>query len=266
MIKAAVIGSPITHSLSPKIHRKAYEILGLEASYNAIEVTEASFPDFFSGLQSEDVASTWSGFSLTMPLKEIVLRHCESADSITMAINSGNTLYRREGSWKVTSTDFLAFRYLLDVSMDAKVAIIGGGGTARAAIGALNTKVKSVDVLLRSENRMPALIKAAPNLTVNYLDMSEPLDKYDLIIQTTPSNVFDQYALNTKRADGVLLEALYKPWPTKLVEHYEGLGGRIISGKELLVEQALHQIELFSGSKFDFAEMRMNLLALIALD
>ena len=113
---------------------------------------------------------------------------------------------------------------------------------------------------------MPALRKAAPNLTVNQLDMSEPLDNYDLIIQTTPSNVFDQYAMNTERANGVLLEALYKPWPTKLVERYEGLGGRIISGKELLVEQALHQIELFSVSKFDFAEMRLNLLALIALD
>ena len=266
MIKAAVIGSPITHSLSPKIHRKAYEILGLEASYNAIEVTESSFPDFFSGLKSEDGASAWSGFSLTMPLKEIVLKYCKSADSVTTAINSGNTLYRSEGSWKVTSTDFLAFENLLDVSKDAKVAIIGGGGTARAAMGALNTKVKSVDVLLRSENRMPALIKAAPNLNVNRLDMSEPLDNYDLIIQTTPANVFDQYALNTKRANGVLLEALYKPWPTKLVERYEGLGGRIISGKELLVEQALHQIELFSGSKFDFSEMRLNLLALIALD
>ena len=266
MIKAAVIGSPITHSLSPKIHRKAYEILGLEASYNAIEVSEASFPDFLSGLQSEDGASSWSGFSLTMPLKEIVLKYCKSADPITTTINSGNTLYRNEGSWKVTSTDFLAFQYLLDVSKDAKVAIIGGGGTARAAIGALNTKVKAVDVLLRSDNRMPALRKAARNLTVNQLDISEPLDNYDLIIQTTPSNVFDQYAVNTGRANGVLLEALYKPWPTELVQRYERLGGRIISGKELLVEQALHQIELFSGSKFDFADMRLNLLALIALD
>jgi len=72
--------------------------------------------------------------------------------------------------------------------------------------------------------------------------------------------------MNTTRANGVLLEALYKPWPTKLVERYEGFGGKIISGKELLVEQALHQIELFSGSKFDFVEMRMNLLAIIALD
>ena len=96
--------------------------------------------------------------------------------------------------------------------------------------------------------------------------MSKPIDNYYLIILTTPSNVFDQYALNTERANGVLLEALYKPWPTKLVQRYEGLGGRIVSGKELLVEQALHQIELFSGSKFDFAEMRLNLLARIALD
>lgn len=266
MIKAAVIGSPITHSLSPKIHKKAYEILGLDASYEAIEISELSFPDFYNGLQSQDAGSHWSGFSLTMPLKEIVLKHCANADLIATAIDSGNTLYRVEDSWKVTSTDYLAFQNLLNVPKDAKVAIIGGGGTARAAIGALNTKVKTVDVLLRSERRMSALIKAAPNLTVNALDMSKALDDYDLIIQTTPSGVFDQYVPNITQANGVLLEALYNPWPTKLVERYAELGGKVISGKELLVEQALYQIELLSSAKFDFAKMRAALLSSIALD
>ena len=266
MIKAAVIGSPITHSLSPKIHKKAYEILGLEASYEAIEISESTFLDFYNRLQSQETGTDWSGFSLTMPLKEIVLKHCTNADSITVAINSGNTLYRAEDSWKVTSTDYLAFQNLLNVAEDAKVAIIGGGGTARAAIGALNTKVKAVDVLLRSEGRLPALIKAAPNLKVNALDMSKALDDYDLIIQTTPSGVFDEQVSNTARANGTLLEAIYKPWPTKLVERYAELGGKVISGKELLVEQALYQIELFSSTKFDFAKMRADLLSLIALD
>ena len=266
MIKAAVIGSPITHSLSPKIHKKAYEILGLEASYEAIEMSESSFQGFYNGLQMQDTDSHWSGFSLTMPLKEIVLKHCANADSITTAVNSGNTLYRAEDSWQVTSTDYLAFQNLLNVPEDAKVAIIGGGGTARAAIGALNTKVKAVDVLLRSERRLPALIKAAPNLTVNALEMSKALDNYDLIIQTTPSGVFDEQVSNTTQANGVLLEALYKPWPTKLVERYADLGGKVISGKELLVEQALYQIELFSSTKFDFVKMRADLLSLIELD
>ena len=269
MIKAAVLGSPISHSLSPKIHAKAYEILGLEASYEAIEVTEESFPKFYEGLEFEFGTSNWSGFSLTMPLKEIVLKKCRSPDPIAERINSANTLHKSESSWKVTSTDYLAFQNLFEgcnLSTDSKVAIIGGGGTARAAIGALNSKVKTVDVLLRSTERMPGLIKAAPNLIVESLTMSSSLDSYDLIIQTTPSGVFDQYVDGTVRAPGILLEALYKPWPTKLVAHYEKLGGRVISGKELLVEQALYQIELFSGKSFDFKKMRSELLSVISID
>jgi shikimate dehydrogenase len=92
------------------------------------------------------------------------------------------------------------------------------------------------------------------------------LDPYDFVIQTTPAGVFDDYVENVKRANGVLLEALYKPWPTKFAQHYEALGGKVISGKELLVEQALYQIELFSGRKFNFDEMRLNLLDSISLD
>lgn len=266
MIKAAVLGSPISHSLSPKIHNRAYELLGLDSAYSAIEVNEKSFSDFYKSATSENAERDWSGFSLTMPLKEIVLQFCENADSITETINSGNTLYKADGSWKVTSTDYLAFNNLIEVSKESKVVIIGGGGTARAAIGALNSKVREIDVFLRSDSRMTALSKAAPNLIINKRELSHPLDGYDLIIQTTPAGSFDEYVSNTKRAGGVLLEAIYKPWPTSLASTFQELGGRVISGKELLVEQALFQIEIFSGVKFDFKEMRPALLSLIASD
>lgn len=266
MIKAAVLGSPIAHSLSPKIHSRAYDLLGLKSDYIAIEVDEKSFPDIFRKLESNEGGSDWSGFSLTMPLKEIVLQYCNAADPIAMRIDSGNTLFRSNGLWQVTSTDYLAFHNLLKVSKDSKVAIIGGGGTARAAIGSLNSRVDEVDVLLRSESRMPALVKAAPELRVNRLDMTHDLNQYDLIIQTTPAGVFDDYVSNTTRAKGTLLEALYKPSPTNLAKRYKELGGEVITGKELLVEQALFQIELFTGQKFDFTEMRSALLAVIAQD
>jgi len=266
MIKAAVLGSPIAHSLSPKIHSRAYELLGLDSVYSAIEVNEKSFPDFYKDAISENADSDWSGFSLTMPLKEIVLQFCDNADSITETINSGNTLYKVEGSWKVTSTDYLAFNNLIKVSKESKVAIIGGGGTARAAIGALNSKVREIDVFLRSGFRMTALSKAAPNLVIHNRELSHPLDSYDLVIQTTPAGSFDKYLSNTKRANGVLLEAIYKPWPTSLARKFQEAGGTVITGKELLVEQALFQVELFSGVKFDFTEMRLALLSLIASD
>jgi shikimate dehydrogenase len=262
MIKAAVLGSPIAHSLSPKIHTKAFELLGIVGEYQAIEVDEKSFPAFFAKNSEEK----WNGFSLTMPLKEIVLQASTQVDDRAKRINSANTLYRLGDGWGVTSTDYLAFENLLSVDTNYRVAIIGGGGTARAAIGSLNSKVKGVDVLLRNSARMHAMSSAAPDIKVNQCEMVTSLDSYDLIIQTTPSGAFDQYAASLNSATGKLLECLYKPWPTPLAARFAELGGTVISGKELLVEQALFQIELFTQMKFDFGKMRQALLAHISSD
>jgi len=262
MIRAAVLGSPIAHSLSPKIHTKAFELLGIVGEYQAIEVDEKSFPAFFVKISEEN----WNGFSLTMPLKEIVLQASNQVDDRARRINSANTLYRLGDGWAVTSTDYLAFENLLSVDINHRVAIIGGGGTARAAIGSLNSKVKGVDVLLRNSARMQAMSTAAPDIKVNQCEMDTSLDSYDLIIQTTPSGAFDQYAASLNSATGKLLECLYKPWPTPLASRFAELGGTVISGKELLVEQALFQIELFTQMKFDFAKMRQALLAHISSD
>ena len=262
MIRAAVLGSPIAHSLSPKIHSKAFEILEISGEYQAIEVDEKAFPTFFA----ENSEANWNGFSLTMPLKEIVFLASNQVDDRARRINSANTLYRSGDGWAVTSTDYLAFETLLSVDANANVAIIGGGGTARAAIGSLNSKLRSVDVLLRNPARMQAMSTAAPDIKVNQCEMDTALDSYYLIIQTTPSGAFDQYAANLNNTSGSVLECLYKPWPTPLASRFAELGGTVISGKELLVEQALFQIELFTQMKIDFAQMRQALLAHISSD
>lgn len=262
MIRAAVLGSPITYSLSPKIHTKALEILGIQGEYQAFEVDEKAFPTFFK----ENSAGSWNGFSLTMPLKEVALQAASQVAEHAKRVNSANTLYRLGDGWAVTSTDYLAFENLIAIKPNQRVAIIGGGGTARAAIGSLNSKINNVDALLRSPERLPAMCKAAPDIVVNQCEMSTNLDSYDLIIQTTPAGAFDQYAAVLNSAAGVLVECLYKPFPTPLASRFSELGGTVISGKELLVEQALFQIELFTQLKFDFAEMRQELLAHIAID
>ena len=260
MMRAAVLGSPILHSLSPRIHKKAYEILGIVADYEAIELDESSFLRFFA----ENSGATWDGFSLTMPLKEVAFEVTTNIDERTKRINSANTIYRIGTNWLATSTDLLAFDNLLSVSSSAKVAIIGAGGTARAAAGSLNSKISQLDVLLRNPARITGISKAAPDLSINIREMSAPLDDYDLIIQSTPAGAFDNYVTSLKSAEGKLLECLYKPWPTPLASRFTELGGSVISGKELLVEQALFQIKLFTQVEFDLDEMRSALLTHIA--
>lgn len=260
MINAGVLGSPITHSLSPRIHKKAMEILGIEGKYQAFEVTQELFPHFLSDHASAD----WNGFSLTMPLKESAFGLVAEIEEDALRINSVNTIYRVDGKWHGTSTDLLAFNNLAVVSESSKVAIIGAGGTARAAIGSLDNRVSSVDVLLRNPMREAGMSKAAPNTRINFLDMGADVSGYDLVIQTTPVGAYDEFASKISKPDGLLIEALYKPWPTPIAQKYTAAGALVISGRELLVEQALFQIELFTELRIDFKEMRAALLAEIS--
>lgn len=256
MIKCAVLGSPISHSLSPILHRKAYEILGIEGSYEAIEKDEQAFPSFMASARKEN----WNGFSLTMPLKEVALKVADEIDPTALKIASANTLINNSGVWRAISTDYLAFRKLIDVAHGSKVAIIGGGGTARAAVGALDGKVGAVDILLRSSQRLDALKLAAGSVKITPLDMSADISKYDFVISTVPRGATDQIAENLDDVSGTLLECLYAPWPTNLAAAWAGLNSQVISGLDLLVEQGLHQISFMTKLDFDYSQMRKSLL------
>lgn len=90
--------------------------------------------------------------------------------------------------------------------------------------------------------------------------MTHNIADYELVIATVPAGASDSLEIAGGSVNGVFLEALYRPWPTKLAASWQSAGGSLISGLDLLVEQALFQIELFSGTKFDFEEMRRQLL------
>jgi shikimate dehydrogenase len=253
MIKCAVLGSPISHSLSPLLHRTAYEELEIEGSYEAIEINEETFGSFFEKAKGEN----WTGFSLTMPLKELAYLSADSSDELVKKITSANTLLNVGGKWVALSTDLLAFKSLIDVDKSARVGLIGAGGTARAALGALSGDVPSVDVFLRSSKRLDALKMAAGDTKLNIKEMDQISNNYDLLISTTPAGVLDSYVDKLAGGQGTFFEVLYKPWPTKAVSAWNG---KIISGLDLLVEQAMYQITFMTGQDFNYHMMRGRLL------
>ncbi|MEY3365230.1 MAG: hypothetical protein RL332_1030, partial [Actinomycetota bacterium] len=99
MIKAAVLGSPISHSLSPRLHTAAYKFLNISGTYSSFEVSTGSLREFLA-----DKTDSWSGFSLTMPLKEEALSCVDFIDPLVRRIKSGNTLVNEDGIWKLYST------------------------------------------------------------------------------------------------------------------------------------------------------------------
>jgi len=134
MIRAAVLGSPISHSLSPQLHKIAYEILGIQAEYSRFDVKSGGLPDFLIEHPELDA------LSLTMPLKEEALLIADSVSQISLQIQSGNTLSKKDGIWNLTSTDVEGFIQALKVnnfSSDGTALIIGSGATARACVAAL---------------------------------------------------------------------------------------------------------------------------------
>ena len=256
MIKLAVAGSPISHSLSPLLHTTAYESLGVQATFSTEELTDLDFGEFYFKAK----ASGYRGLALTMPLKEISIGFVDRVDPVAKQISSINTIIFESTGSIGLSTDLMAFKSLLKPYFGKRIGILGAGGTARAAIGALKGTGSEVTVLTRSMTRHDQLHAAAVDLELSFLDWHnfEEIQDRDLIISTTPAGATDGLSVISSKAD--FFEVIYHPWPTELAKRYQNLGKSVIGGLSLLVEQALFQIKYFSQKDFDFDQMRQTLL------
>lgn len=267
LIKGAVLGSPIAHSLSPILHKKAYEVIGFHGSYDAIEVASGALAKFLGERGSE-----FDYLSLTMPLKEEVFEIASqfeiTIDELAQRIQSVNTLIRDNGSWRATSTDGSGFvKALANAGYDHfnSVLIMGAGGTARAVAGSLDEITDEVAIMGRSQRRNAALASCFTKLTPEFIAWNDHIDlqRFDLIVNTTPSGAADLVAESvTSEMDGLLFDVLYKPWPTLLARRWMDAGGKVISGLELLLYQGIDQINLLQplGSLKIDQELRLALI------
>ena len=248
-LKAAVLGYPIEHSLSPVLHGKAFELLGIAGRYEAIEVESGGLAEF---LKSQ--GADYDYFSLTMPLKEEVLVIAESSgievDELALRIQSVNTLIRNGSGWSATSTDGSGFvKALANAGYDHfdSVLILGAGGTARAVAGALDGIADTVAIMGRSVRRNAGIASCFKKLTPEFITWDDQIDlrQFDLVVNTTPSGAADLVAENIPtKVEGLLFDVLYKPWPTLIARRWSDGGGRVISGLELLLYQGIDQLNI----------------------
>ncbi|MEY2769034.1 MAG: hypothetical protein RL359_670 [Actinomycetota bacterium] len=248
-ISAAVLGSPIAHSLSPVLHGKAFELLEIAGRYEAIEVESGALAEF---LQSQ--GKNYDYLSLTMPLKEEVLAISQDlnidVDDLAQRIQSVNTLVRKGSSWSATSTDGSGFiKALANAGYDHfnSVLILGAGGTARAIAGALDDIAQNVAIMGRSVRRNAGIAACFRKVVPEFIAWDDQIDlrKFDLIVNTTPSGAADLVAENIPaKVDGLLFDVLYKPWPTLIARRWSDGGGKVISGLELLLYQGIDQINI----------------------
>ena len=264
---AAVLGSPVAHSLSPVLHNAAYAALGLtDWSYGLHECREPELAGFVDGLGPE-----WAGLSLTMPLKRVTLDVADEVDELAGAIGAANTLVLT-GRRTAYNTDIVGIGATLgDVS--GRAVVLGAGGTAQAALAALREAgVEDVTVLVRDLGRTDELrdtaerLAVAPRIVAALADpdaASAELEGADVVISTLPPGGADP--LVPPGAGAVVLDVVYAPWPTPFAAAALTAGAGVRSGLEMLLHQAVAQVELMTGKPGPVAAMRTALDAAVAL-
>ncbi|MTD17307.1 shikimate dehydrogenase [Nakamurella sp. YIM 132087] len=265
--RAAVLGDPVEHSLSPALHRAGFRAAGLtDWRYERIRCDAAMLPALV-----REAGPEWVGFSVTMPGKAAAAEVATERSARVEVLGVANTLVRNiSGGWMAENTDVDGVRGALQaagVSGVSGALVLGGGHTARSACAAL-AEMGAASVILagrRPESTAGcAELAAELGLAVQEIrmvpeDVAAVAGEVGVVISTVPAGGADQLAAALAPVP-VLLDAIYHPWPTPLAE--AGVPGRItVTGLDMLMHQAFRQNELFTGLPAPREAMRQGLLA-----
>ena len=241
-----VVGSPIQHSLSPVLHAAAYKQLGLSFEYGKNEV---ALGDLASFLESRKFA----GVSVTMPLKQEAFALAARHDKHAIQTGVANTLVHSNGAWSAANTDVYGISQALATVTDPKrTVVIGSGATARSALAALAETFPETQIQIVSRNIEAGieLLSFAESLGLSALMQpasSQVMTAADLVMSLVPAGSFatlwDEIAQEGKPKNGILFDVAYNPWPSSAALAWDP--ARVISGIEMLIWQAIEQVQIF---------------------
>lgn len=252
--RAAVLGSPVAHSLSPVLHRAAYDVLGLPGwSYSAHDVAEDALPAFLDGLDD-----SWAGLSLTMPLKAAVLPLLDAHSPVVEMAGGANTVLLRAGRRVGENTDvpgIVAALAAQGVTEVERATVLGGGATARSAVVALAGRAGPVTAYVRDPARQDGLVAAAAaagtELAVRPWSQAREGLSAPLVVQAAAAGAADHLVGAVPHEVGALFEVLYDPWPTPLAAAWVARRAPVVDGLDLLVHQGVLQVLLMTGADTD---------------
>jgi hypothetical protein len=269
MTWAAVIGSPIEHSLSPVIHRAAWAQLGIDGwEYHRLEQDTDSLPGFIAGLGAD-----CAGLSVTMPCKQSVMPLLDVIDPLASAVGAVNTVVPSSGVLAGFNTDVTGIASavrracsMAGCSAPSSALVLGARATASSALAALGELgITSSTVAARRFGGPGSVVAAASRLGVTIEQVlwsdAEAVDRAassaDLVISTLPASAADPLAERLRVREGqILLDVVYSPRDTALRRAFENAGGVVAEGTDMLVFQAGAQVQLMTGRSPDTGVMR----------
>jgi shikimate dehydrogenase len=263
-MRCAVLGSPIDHSLSPVMHRAAYAELGLDWTYDAVDVDEDGLEAFLDNLTDD-----WRGLSLTMPLKRVALGLVRESTAVAMAVGSANTILLDPGNGRGSgdNTDVPGAQAALrERRLEPRTArIVGGGATATSiayALAALG--LRDIELVVRDESRarLAARVARSAGADVTVKSFEHPLlEKVDLLVSTVPGDAIGSRSHELAESSRAVFDVAYDPWPTPLIASAEQAGLPVVTGIDLLAHQAALQVELMTGRTVGVDLLRSAALA-----
>ena len=255
-----VIGAPIGHSLSPLLHNTGYAAGGLNAVLLPFLVQKLSE---FLGVAKEIGVS---GFSVTLPHKQTVLKHLTTCDELAAEIGAVNTVTAgRDGSWHGSNTDYIGVLRALETRTKlakSRVLILGAGGSARAAAFALARAGAQVVICARRDGAARELARACGGDVAPRRALLT--EKFDAVLNATPVGMYPHVGISPLTARElhckVVMDLIYRPLRTELLQiaAHKGIAG--ISGVDMFVAQGVAQWELWSDKRAPVAKMRAAVL------
>lgn len=250
-----VIGNPVMHTASPKIHNPALHELEIDGIYVPFLVDDVR--DFFRLADMIGIR----GFSVTVPHKQHVLPYLGSITREVKQIGSCNTVIWERECWKGINTDYYGFlKPVLDEIENEKIRtciVIGAGGAARAVVWALRNYRCSVTIINRTAEKARRLAQETGSSWVP-MEESGSLAEADLIVQTTSIGMAPDTndPLPSYRFTGRerVYELVYNPKVTPFLSRARDAGCRLTYGREMLIAQGTLQFESFTGRGYPFPE------------
>lgn len=263
--RAAVLGLPIEHSRSPILHNSGYRALGLDQwEYGRFECEGEQLAALVGA-----VDGSYRGFSVTMPAKFAALKFADEVTERARAIGAANTLVRTDNGWRADNTDVDGIKGALSELLDGQelvdkhAVVIGGGGTARPAIWALlEAGVAHIAVVNRSDRsaELAPLFDEKPTV-LEFIgfdgDIAAAVSQAAVVISTVPSAGI--VGLEKTIAQAPVLDVIYDPWPTPLVQAARVAGFPAVGGHVMLAYQSFGQFEQFTGHEAPRESMRAAL-------
>jgi shikimate dehydrogenase len=268
-----IIGNPIKHSFSPAIHNAAFQKLGINAVYTAFEVSDLR--NAIAGIKALGI----SGASVTIPHKVAIIPFLDEVSDIAGMIGSVNTIVNNNGKLAGANTDAYGFYHSLSLEtiVDEKtIAVIGSGGSARAACFALfyYARPKKLIILARNassrEEIKNNLLQKFPGLDTSQIETADISiwkiwkDKIDIVVNTTPigmkpdvnSSPLDLESMPENR---IAMDLIYNPAETLFLKRAKDKKCVAISGIEMLLHQGIQQFEIWTEEKAPVEVMRKAL-------